>query len=175
MVTHQDMVDVYGAENLVTLSREEADELRLHPDDAEVLVTIGLPRSGSRFFTTEVVGGPEFLTVIDLTKRDGSPHREVILGGPPGDPEMRYSVSAYERFIMLVQLERTPPRGEVVNDNLCKLIEFVYRFDRCWESGDPAELEGLTKTLTDLDPFSFEQPDDWWSIALHQAAGGGIL
>ncbi|MEV4108664.1 hypothetical protein [Nonomuraea sp. NPDC049695] len=35
----------------------------------------------SPFFTTEVLRGPEFLTVIDVTTAKGVDHREVIIGG----------------------------------------------------------------------------------------------
>ncbi|MGW7694049.1 SUKH-4 family immunity protein [Streptomyces asiaticus] len=180
MITHQHMVELYGADQIITLSPEEVDRFSLMSADAHVLTDIGLPRDSSPFFTTDVQGGPEFLTVIDLTRKNGREHREVIIGGPPGDPGMRYSVSAYEGFIMLAQLAGTKPRGEVVNNNLSEFIEFLYRIERFrrYASDEPAahaeELDNLKRTLVGIDPFSFELAEDWWSIALHQLGGGGI-
>ncbi|MEU5365641.1 SUKH-4 family immunity protein [Streptomyces sp. NPDC005925] len=179
MITHQEMVELYGVENVVTLSVQEAERLDLRPRDAEVLTTVGVPRRSSPFFTTEVEGGPEFLRVIDVATRDGKKHREVIVGGPPGDSGMRFSLSAYESFVMLVQLGGTKPRGEVVNNNLPEFIEFLYRIESHTRrvSADPAaeeeSLDQLRNTLTQLDPFSFEVPDNWWAMALRQLGGGG--
>ncbi|WP_203857633.1 SUKH-4 family immunity protein [Plantactinospora mayteni] len=176
----QDMVELYGSEKLVTVSSEDVERLRLRAADAEVLTMVGLPRLSSPFFTTDVQGGPEFLRIIDVTTRDGKEHREVIIGGPPGDPGMRFSVSAYEGFITLAQLEGTRPRGEIVNNNLSEFVEFLYRIElhRTRAADDPArreeQLEELRNTLMKIDPHSFELADDWWSIVLHQLGGGGI-
>lgn len=104
-------------------------------------------------------------------------HREIILGGPPGDAGMRFSLSAYEGFVLLAQLEGSPPRGEVVNNNLAEFVQFLYLFEmfRTRASDDPVDLEELRKTLTSIDPFSFEQAEDWWAMALHHVSGGGIF
>ncbi|GLY65409.1 SUKH-4 family immunity protein [Amycolatopsis taiwanensis] len=180
MITRQDMLDLYGSSNLVTVPSGEVDRFRLRAPDAEVLATVGLPRFSSPFFTTEVQGGPEFRRVIDVTTRDGKDHREVIIGGPPGDSGMRFSISAYEGFITLVQLQGDRPRGEVVNNNLGEFVEFLYRLERyrLRVEADPAsaeeEFEELSDTLMRIDPFSFELEENWWSIALRQLGGAGI-
>ncbi|MEV4760818.1 SUKH-4 family immunity protein [Micromonospora sp. NPDC049559] len=180
MPTHQDMVELYGAENVVTVPRSVVDGLSLGPADAETLAAVGLPRYGSPYFTTEVVGGPEFLRVIDVTRKDGRPHREVIIGGPPGDAGMRFSLSAYEGFVTLAELSAVEPRGEVVNNNLAEFVEFLYLIERhrVRVAGDPGirekSLDELRNTLVGIDPFSFELAEDWWSIALHQLGGGDI-
>ncbi|TWV32619.1 hypothetical protein FRZ03_33655 [Streptomyces misionensis] len=180
MITHQDMVDLYGRDNVITLPEQEADRLGVTPQDAEVLTTVGLPRGSAPFFTTEVRGGPEFLRVIDVTTRDGKKHREVIVGGPPGDSGMRFSLSAYERFVMLVQLDGTKPRAEVVNNNLGEFVEFLYRIERFTQgiAADPTAkeelLDDLRGALMDIDPFSFELSENWWAMALRQLGGGGL-
>ncbi|MFF9021912.1 SUKH-4 family immunity protein [Streptomyces eurythermus] len=181
MITHQDMVDLYGRDNVITLSGEEVGRLGLTAQDAEVLTTVGIPRLSAPFFTTEVQGGPEFLRVIDVTTRDGKKHREVIFGGPPGDPGMRFSLSAYERFVMLVQFGGTKPRGEVVNNNLPEFVEFLYRIERYDRAvaADPAVkeelLEDLRDALIDIDPFSFELAENWWAMALRRLGGDGLV
>ncbi|NIH84107.1 SUKH-4 family immunity protein [Amycolatopsis granulosa] len=177
MITHQDMVDLYGRDNVITLTHQEVDRLGVAPRDAEVLTTVGLPRMSAPFFTTETQGGPEFLRVIDVTTRDGKKHREVIVGGPPGDSGMRFSLSAYERFVMLVQLDGTKPRGEVVNNNLGEFVEFLYRIEMFTQdvASDPTVKEqlfdDLEGALTGIDPFSFELPENWWAMALRQLGG----
>ncbi|MER6333086.1 SUKH-4 family immunity protein [Streptomyces sp. NPDC001034] len=179
MITYQDMVNLYGRENVVTLAEQEVERLGLAPQDAEVLTSVGVPRLSAPFFTTEVQGGPEFLRVVNVATRDGKKHREVIVGGPPGDPGMRFSLSAYERFVMLVQLEGTKPRGEVVNNNLPEFVEFLYRIERYTQgvAAYPAAREelfdDLQGTLMDIDPFSFELSENWWAMALRQLGGGG--
>ncbi|MFH9006045.1 SUKH-4 family immunity protein [Streptomyces afghaniensis] len=180
MITHQEMVELYGVENVVTLDGQEVERLDLRPQDAEVLTSVGLPRFSPPYFTTEVQGGPEFLHVINVTTRDGKNHREVIFGGPPGDPGMRFSLSAYERFIMLVQLEGAKPRGEVVNNNLPEFVEFLYRIEMHTQRvrADPVikeeSLDELRNTLEGIDPFSFERSEDWWATALRQLGGDGL-
>lgn len=180
MITNQEMVELYGPENVITVPPQDVERFSLHPHDAEALIALGLPRFSPPFFTTEVQGGPEFLTIIDVTTRDGRDHREIIIGGPPGDPGMRFSVSAYEGFITLAQLEGARPRGEVVNNNLSEFIEFLYRIElhRASAADDPAtrkeSLRELESTLMKIDPFSFERTEDWWSIALRQMEGGDV-
>ncbi|MFB4273543.1 SUKH-4 family immunity protein [Nonomuraea sp. GTA35] len=171
MPTHEEMAALYGSANLFTASAMELEKFGLVPKDAEALGVVGLPVNSSPFFTTEVVGGPEFLTVIDVTTSNGMDHREVIIGGPPGDPGMRFSVSAYEGFIMLAQLDGPRPKGEIVN-NLGEFIEFLYqiKLHEVRSAADPAvrdeSFRELSSRLRALDPFAFEQPDDWWSIAM---------
>ncbi|MFG2928082.1 SUKH-4 family immunity protein [Streptomyces achromogenes] len=181
MIAHQDMVDLYGRENVITLTAQEVGRLGLADGDAEVLTTVGLPRLSAPFFTTDVQGGPEFLRAIDVTTSDGKKHREVILGGPTGDPGMRFSLSAYERFVMLVQLGGTKPRGEVVNNNLPEFVEFLYRIERYSQgaAADPAVKEELLEDLRDaliaIDPFSFELAENWWAMALRRLGGDGLV
>ncbi|MDT0547898.1 MULTISPECIES: SUKH-4 family immunity protein [Streptomyces] len=180
MITSKDMEELYGRENLVTVPRSDIERFRLRPQDAEVLTEVGLPRVSSPYFTVQLEGGPKFLTVIDVTTRSGKDHREVIIGGPPGDRGMRFSVDAHEGFITLAQLRGTRPRGEVVNNNLSEFIEFLYRIEqhRVRTAQHPADceesLEELTNALMRIDPISLEREDDWWSIALHQLRGGGV-
>lgn len=180
MITRQQMVDLYGPENLVTLTEEDVELLGLRAEDAEALTVVGLPRRSPPFFTTDVQGGPEFLRVIDVTTRDGKKHREVIIGGPPGDPGMRFTLSVYEQFVMLAQLGGVKPRGEVVNNNLPEFIEFLYRIEMHSKrvAVDPAakeeSLDELRNTLVGIDPFSFELHEDWWAIALRQLGGNGL-
>ncbi|UQS24270.1 SUKH-4 family immunity protein [Amycolatopsis thermalba] len=177
MITHQDMVDLYGPDNVVTLAHQEVDRLGVAPQDAEVLANVGLPCISAPFFTTRIHGGPEFLRVIDVTTRDATKHREVIVGGPPGDSGMRFSLSAYERFVTLMDLGGTKPRGEVVNNNLVEFVEFLYRIEMFTQgvAADPAVKEArfddLQRALTGIDPFSFELPENWWAMALRQLGG----
>lgn len=180
MTTHQEMTALFGPLNLTTVPPHNIERFSLRPQDAKALAELGLPRLMPPFFTTEVEGGPELLTVIDVTTRDGKDHREVIIGGPPGDSGMRFSVDAYEGFITLAQLDGAQPRGEVVNNNLTDFIEFLYRIEsyRTRTDIDPstqeADFQELKSTLLAIDPFSFELAEDWWSIALRQLRGGGI-
>ncbi|WAL68422.1 SUKH-4 family immunity protein [Amycolatopsis cynarae] len=174
------MAELYGGENIITVPPSDIERFSLRGEDAAVLEKVGLPRSGSPFFTTQVEGGPEFLRIIDVVTRDDKKHREVIIGGPPGDPGMRFSVSAYEGFVTLVQLQGTRPRGEVVNNNLTEFVEFLYQIRRheILSAGDPAaareSLQDLSSHLKRIDPFSFERPDNWWAMVLdHLASTAG--
>lgn len=179
MISHQQMVNLYGPENVVTLATQEVELLELHLEDAQVLTTVGLPRHQPPFFTTEVEGGPEFLRAIDVSTHNGKEHREVIIGGPPGDPDMRFTLSAYERFIMLVQFEGTT-RGEVANNDLPEFVEFLYRIEEHSRrtAADPTvkqeSLDDLRNVLMDLNPVAFELSEDWWVMALNQLSGGGM-
>ncbi|WP_043633655.1 SUKH-4 family immunity protein [Nonomuraea candida] len=166
------MAALYGRANIFTASAAELEKFELTPKDAEALGVVGLPVDSSPFFTTEVVGRPTFLTVFDVTTSNGVDHREVIIGGPPGDRGMRFSVSAYEGFIMLIQFDGPRPKGEIVNNNLGEFLEFLYqiKLHEVRSADDPAvrdeSFRQLSSRLRALDPFSFEQPDNWWSIAL---------
>ncbi|WP_326795920.1 SUKH-4 family immunity protein [Streptomyces sp. NBC_01808] len=180
MIKHQQMTDLYGPENILTLTDQDIEHLGLHAEDAAAITSIGLPRTSSPYFTTEVHGEPGFLNVTDVTTGKGKEHREIVIGGPPGDSGIRFSLSAYDRFITLIQFGGTKPRGEVVNNNLPEFIEFLYRIELHRENvaADPGieqeSLDALRSTLAGIDPFSFELPEDWWAIALHQLGGGGL-
>ncbi|RJL31630.1 hypothetical protein D5H75_18110 [Bailinhaonella thermotolerans] len=173
------MAALYGRENLFTATAAQLEKFGLTPRDAEALGTVGLPVGGSPFFTTEVVGGPRFLATFDVTTSNGVNHREVIIGGPPGDSGLRFSLSAYESFVMLVQLNGPRPKGEVVNNNLGEFIEFLYqiKIHEVRSAEDPAvrdeSFRELSSRLRALDPFSFEEPDSWWSMALEFCRRGG--
>ncbi|MEU6716819.1 SUKH-4 family immunity protein [Nonomuraea sp. NPDC046802] len=154
----------------------ELEKIGLTPKDAEALGSVGLPTDSSPFFTTQVEG-PEFLAVFDVTTSKGVDHREVVIGGPPGDPGMRFSLSAYEGFITLIQFDGPRPKGEVVNNNLGEFIEFLYqiRLHETRSADDPAvrdeSFRELSILLRTIDPFSFERPDDWWCMALEFIGG----
>ncbi|GHH29769.1 SUKH-4 family immunity protein [Streptomyces rubradiris] len=174
MITHQEMAGLYGEGNLVRPSEAEIDRLGLRSVDARVLRETGIPRSSPPFFSVLVEGGPAFLEVIDIPLPDGGNHREVVIGGPPGDPGFRFSVDAREGFVTLAQLRGTP-RGEVVNRDLAEFVEFLYLIDlhqkRAMGSGDAAsEFEKLSHHLRSLNPISFERPENWWSMALEYVA-----
>ncbi|TVT21076.1 hypothetical protein FNH05_34175 [Amycolatopsis rhizosphaerae] len=179
MITHQDMTELHGDGNIITVPPSDVELLRLRAEDAEVLGTVGLPRFSPPFFTTQVEGHPKFLKVFDIVTREGKEHREVIIGGPPGDPGMRFSVSAYEGFVMLLQMGGTRPQGEIVNNNLSEFVEFLHEIGRhqALAADDPfaarESLHDLSNRLKSIDPFSFEQPDNWWSLALDHLASTG--
>lgn len=94
---------------------------------------------------------------------------------------MRFSLSAYERFVMLVQFGGTKPRGEVVNNNLPEFVEFLYRIERYNQgvAADPAVKEELFDDLRDaligIDPFSFELAENWWAMVLRRLGGDGLV
>ncbi|MCX4910043.1 SUKH-4 family immunity protein [Streptomyces sp. NBC_00878] len=173
------MVRLYGRENVYTATPEDADRFGLSPADSDFLVHVGLPRHAPPFFTTQVEGGPDFLEVIDFTTSEGE-QRELVVGGPPGDPEMRFSLDVNEGFITLAVLRGDDSHGEIVNNSLGDFIEFIYRIDEHARrvAGDPSvreeSLQELSAHLRSIDQFSFERADDWWAVALHLLAGGGI-
>ncbi|KUO05414.1 SUKH-4 family immunity protein [Streptomyces caeruleatus] len=171
MITRKDLETLYSAEVIVTLSPEESQKLRLLQDDSRFLAEIGLPRHAPPFFTTEVSGGPEFLLPIDIPTSSGGIHREVIIGGPPGDAKMRFSLDTDEGFVTLVQLAGKP-RFEVANRNLAEFVEFIYLIDshrrRASDHPDEAKdsLAELSLRLMSINSVVFEEPENWWSIAL---------
>ncbi|MEV0644545.1 SUKH-4 family immunity protein [Phytomonospora sp. NPDC050363] len=168
MLTHADMSDLYG--DVVTLDAERVAPLGLRDVDARVLIDVGLPRFAAPSFTVEVEGGPDFLTFFDVETKFG-PQREVVFGGPPGRLGMRYSVNAGQGFVMLAQL-RGKAHGEIVNNDLAGFVTFLHAVDshRIRAAAEPevaaASFAELSARLHELDPHSFEDPEQWWATIL---------
>ncbi|MEV0083062.1 SUKH-4 family immunity protein [Saccharopolyspora sp. NPDC050642] len=178
MITNQDLVELYGPENVVTVPADEVERLRVRDADAEVLARVGIPAFSPVIFTNHVEGEPPFLEVFDVETKDGSVHREVLLGWVPDDPVINFSLDAQQGFVTFVQ-RTDPPQFDVVNNNLAEFVEFLYLIDRfrMQPVDDPEVHEKSRHELRDrlraMDPFSFEAPDLWWPKVLARVAAPG--
>ncbi|MEU5536821.1 SUKH-4 family immunity protein [Streptomyces sp. NPDC020362] len=172
MASHEELVEIFGEENIDRMPYRKALQVGLSEEDALVVSHVGLPRNCGALFTTSVEGSPPLFAVRNFS--DDGANRALILGGPRDDPKMRYFLNVRDRFVGLIVFG-DEPRGEVVNSTLGDFVEFLFHIARRDVSPAPAsaaegihDADQLAAALIDRDPHAFREPDTWWSIALQQ-------
>ncbi|MGI5470430.1 SUKH-4 family immunity protein [Streptomyces sp. CA-132043] len=174
MTSHRDLVELFGETNVTTWSYSELRKIGLAPGSAHALSDVGLPQNTANVFTTQVEGAPSMFSVHEFQLGD-EPVKILILGGPPGDQQMRYFLDVNDGVIGLFNLAEGRRQVEVINSTIHEFITFLHLYGDYSNKSSmatPGERRELTRRLSgrlkEQDSFAFDQPDSWWSVAIEQ-------
>ncbi|MFC4011735.1 suppressor of fused domain protein [Nonomuraea purpurea] len=175
MATHAELVQVFGADGVITLDRADVESHGFRPDDVEVLCSVGIPVTAGIVFTMKVNGPYEAFTMVDAETQD-RPARFLILGkGADGEQnayadQIRYAVELESGNVFMLGIEdgKFTSHVETVNTTLNSFVEFLYRSElrRTEIAGTSAEearpyTEKLIAELKSLDERALA-PDTFW-------------
>ncbi|MGN9844770.1 suppressor of fused domain protein [Nonomuraea sp. H19] len=169
MATHSELVQVFGADGVITLDRDDVESHGVRPDDVDVLCSVGIPISAGIFFTMKVDGPCEALTRFDAETPD-RPARFLILGKACTDDQIRYAVELESGNVFTLGIEDGVPNGDIetINTTLDAFVEFLYRIElrRMEMAGASAEearpyTEKLIAELKSRDERALA-PDTLW-------------
>ncbi|GAA3774214.1 hypothetical protein GCM10022225_72430 [Plantactinospora mayteni] len=172
MITHEELVEAFGEDNVVLLDAEKARSAGLSEMDMLILTHVGFPRYAGPLFTTDIVGQPALFQVEEFPA-NGVINRVMFLGGPEDDDQARFFLDIPDGFIVFMALTDDGSEAEVINSTLSDFLEFVYRFGVRYQSPAPETIEEvrqetdeLDALLRDRDPHAFRQAQTWWSMAI---------
>lgn len=130
MVTHSELVQVFGADGVVTLDREQVEERGFRPEDVELLSGIGLPVTADILFTMHVNGPFDTFEVFEAETPE-RPANFMVLGKGRTDDRIRYVMELESGNVFLLGLEDGVPalEPETINTSLTAFVEFLYRIE----------------------------------------------
>jgi len=165
-VTHEDLVAVWGEDNVTRVPNADLEGLGLSREARHVLAEVGLPETEGVYFTR---AKPELITGAESVGRYcriGSSSTNEI--GVVADSGIVLSISPPGTYIV-----------GFINSNLECFVEFLYRTTKARRSfaglGDDeidAIIEDLEPKLRALDPDAFGNPNHWWSLVFEQLKQG---
>lgn len=82
MLSHDDLVDVFGDDGVTLLDFDEALELGMSELDALILSHVGLPSDVGALFTTELTEGPGLFSVQPFDNPDAPGNAALFIGAP---------------------------------------------------------------------------------------------
>ncbi|MER6945921.1 suppressor of fused domain protein [Nonomuraea sp. NPDC000554] len=142
MATHAELVQVFGADGVMTLDRADVESHGVRSDDVEVLCSVGVPVTADIFFTMKVDGPYDAFTMFGAETQD-RPARFLILGKACTDDQIRYAVELESGNVFTLGLEDGVPNGDIetINTTLDAFVEFLYRIElrRTEMAGSSAE------------------------------------
>lgn len=172
MLSRENLAQVFGEENIVTLDFDDAMDLGLSELDVLLLSHVGLPRDVGAVFTTELDGPPGIFSVQALDMPDGGANAAIFLGAPGGNRNLRYFLDVKNDLVVLGSLDDTNPTAEVVNSSLSHFVDFVHRIGAFYFAEDMgSETETLSanelaEQLKTRDPYAFRHSNTWWAMAV---------
>ncbi|MEV0234851.1 SUKH-4 family immunity protein [Nonomuraea sp. NPDC050786] len=171
MVTHEEMVEAFGAEGLLLMDAERCREQGLSEADARILSEVGLPVRSDLAFTTFIAAEPRVGSLVVFRTSHGDVN-VLTLGGTSGDSGMRYFLDIRNGVVGLLSMDEEP-QAEKVNSSLEQFVEFLYRLRLRQQAlnGDSPEAgqsytEDLWLSLKELDPDAFSEAEAWWSMVM---------
>ncbi|WP_329236090.1 suppressor of fused domain protein [Actinoallomurus sp. NBC_01490] len=181
MVTHSELVRVFGADGVVTLDRDQLEERGFRPEDVEVLCEVGLPVTADILFTMHVDGPYDALTVFEAETPE-RPARFMILGKGRTDDRIRYAVELESSNVFLLALEDgvPTPEPETINTSLGAFVEFLHRIELCAQEMGGLSLEEtrpyVEKLIADLRTYDERAlaPDTFWGGLMDAYLHGGV-
>jgi hypothetical protein len=166
MVSHDDLIDVWGVENVVRFKWDDVVQLPLPQSAMKTLVEVGLPRRVNHLFESRPLTVMASPTNSEATCRFGS------------DLETELCVSSRSGEIVSLSLTREYP-DRWVNGELAFFVEFLVLVARerarFPDLGDDEidELIGVLEgRLRKLDDLALAHPENWWSVILEQMKDG---
>ena len=162
MITHQDLVRLWGEENIVLADPGTLTRLHLHPEALQVLIEIGLPRLVERLFAATEPA------MLEVPHRPG---RWCRIGTEPLEwSNAEFCVEAQTGDVVYLF-----PAGDgldrFVNSSLALFVECLYRdtADRIrWSAASDDEVirsaRRLERQLRRIDPPAFADPDHYWAV-----------
>ncbi|GAA3716380.1 hypothetical protein GCM10022224_097440 [Nonomuraea antimicrobica] len=181
MVTHSELVRVFGTDGVVTLDRDQAEQRGFRSEDVELLCEVGLPVTADILFTMHVNGPLDALTVFDAETPE-RPARFMILGKGCTDDRIRYAMELESGNVFLLALEDgvPTPEPETINASLGAFVEFLHRVELCaQEMGGASQEEArpyLEKVIADLRTCDERAlaPDTFWGGLMDAYLHGGV-
>ncbi len=166
MVSHDDLVRLWGEANVVRADASVHDTVTLPPDAIEVVTEIGLPRYVEPLF--EIAD----LRMVVAPGRGG----QFCQVGSDFGTELCISAETGEVVSLSTSGEYC---DRFVNTNLALFVEFLVLVSgeraRFLDLGDE-EIDQviivLDKRLRLLDERAFSNPDNWWAVILEQMRDG---
>ena len=165
-LTYEDLVALWGEDNVVRVPSAELDGLELPAGARRVLVEVGLPRTADRFFAYE---RPEQIVAADggrLFCKVGKDYaNDLCVAADSGE---FLSLSPTGRYV-----------NNFVNSDLERFVEFLCRViaeRRSYAGLSDAEsgaiVERMETELRAWDPEAFAGPEYWWSQIFEQLRDG---
>lgn len=166
MANQQQLVDLFGADNITCLDAEERDLFASAGIVADELFDVGLPDELWGCFVLEPAAEPEAFDGVRATL-NGDDVTLVTLGAPHADSALRYYLNPLDGQVLLAQLDGGQPQLEVVNSTLGAFVDYLYRIGRFKTSDAQADDKDLLiADLTARDPVAYAHPDNWWPLAV---------
>lgn len=180
MATHEELVRVFGEDEVVTIGRDDALANGVPPADAGFLASVGIPVSAGIFFSMRVEGELEPLSVFPVETPEGQVTLLVLGGSPDGDP-VRFCLDLQRGYVILLGIEEEAD-AEIVNGSLDGFVEFLYRIElRDQELAGASDEEARAYTermvalLRDRDPEAFEKDRLWGGLLAALADAGAPI
>ncbi|MBT2421940.1 SUKH-4 family immunity protein [Streptomyces sp. ISL-22] len=177
MTSHLDLVQTFGEENVTSVNYEQLRAIGLQSQVARVLSEVGLPRQLSPVFTTQVVGEPANFSVHEFDA-SGQDAKILVIGGSPGDKDVRYFLDVYEGLVGMFALTEGNMQMETINSTIHDFVAFLHqcgvylkKIDEAAEEERLELVEELRSRLAEQDPPALEVPDSWWSIVVDHLKG----
>ncbi|MEZ0091287.1 SUKH-4 family immunity protein [Streptacidiphilus sp. EB129] len=173
MATTQELTELFGADRIARVDREEC--LRFGVPEAAVtaLSETGVPAFVDVLFTLTVQGEPVAFDLLPV-EVGAEQVKVLVLGGPTDDPGLRYCLDL-ERGVVILLALGAEPQAEIVNSSLETFVEFLYRMGlrgaHTAQADAPQQHEYYQKLadyLRAVDPVAFAEPDSWWSAVFEQ-------
>jgi hypothetical protein len=171
MLSNQELVDMFGEENIVYFNYHDALDIGLSELDALLLSHVGLPRQAGPVFTTGFDGNPQPFSVQRFVAPDGTNNTVLFLGAPQNE-DLRFFLDAKEGHVVLCSLDEENPEAEIVNRSLSDFTHFIHEMTlRFTEEGLTAteEIEATEKLALNLearDPSAFRDDQLYWPVTL---------
>ncbi len=165
-LTHEDVVAVWGEDNVVRVPRPDAEGLGLPAGAQRVLAEIGLPRKADQLFARD---RPELIPAGDGVRqycKIGSDYGTDICVAADSGAVLSLSHSAEypDRFVN--------SGLECFVEFLCRVVTERRRFPALGDSEIDALIEHLEAGLRARDAEAFAGLDHWWSVIFEQMRDG---
>ena len=176
----EQVVEVFGRDGLIKVSKESAISLMIPEKSKEFLVSIGLPKENILLCDFKPCEG-KFLTINECARKKGITIEE----------DLPYKVIGNDGYMQICLLEKNNMgevlaydlKGELpiryINCNIENFIGFLALYAKaCDKYGDLSDQEMLKgaqefeKQLQLLDSTAFKSDQTWWSLITHQMKTG---
>jgi hypothetical protein len=167
MPSYDDLVDHWGAQNLIHLPIDELPDVVCGPD---ALSPDGvLPIEVPLLFTT-VVEHPDLrlFSTVNIVVGNEAGFRLVVIGAAPDEPDLLFCLNPADGSVGLLQM--STGGLEYANGSLRLFVDFLYQVSRLVGEGHRGEqrvdhARRLRADLEQRDPTAFSDAETWWSIA----------
>lgn len=173
-ITHDDLVSLWGTDNLIYFPLDRF-ESRLGDVGPEEFPPDGaFPMDVPILFTTEFPAGKvQPFALLEIQAGNQGPMSLIVLGCSPSDSSLVFCLDADSGAVALLDFQTG--HLEFVNSTFAHFVEFLFRIGELIAT-DPGGRERVTRAaqiriaLLALDPHAFEDPDWWWPLAFQQLA-----
>lgn len=166
MVSHEDLLRLWGESNVVQIDPTEHLLLHLPRQTAETLARVGLPRRIEMLFEARE------LQMVDVPHLSG---RYCMFGSDLGT---ELCISVDTGVVLSLSLNRRYP-DRFVNTTLALFLEFLVlvtieraALAHVRDQDIDARIAALESRLRQMDERALADPDNWWSVIIEQMRDG---